>query len=476
MPFYDLSYFNDSRLLQDGLLTAKRERGESANLLAYIAEIDSRGLFVTAGCSSMFAYCLKHYRLSEDAANARIQVARVARKYPFLFEALQDGRLHITGVRLLAPHLTPDNARELAAAATHRTMTEIQRLIAQRFPLDEPPKMTQTIRAIPSGKVGVPVSRRVDPLFEGLNGAFAPSGDTGNHPAAHPSDTHPSDTPGTSQPAIPPPSPAPSTSSGLPSALAPPAQHHFVPERYLLRFTVDRDTHDKLRYAQMLGSHSNPGGSLERIMSVALDLYIAHKEKQRFAATTRPRPRLKAVTPRPNGGAAPRNANADSAASQKNGDNTGSRSPVAPPVAPSDAPPRQRYIPAEVRRAVWTRDQGRCTAVSASGDRCDSTEFVEFDHVDPVSRGGQPTVEGLRLLCRAHNQYEAEMALGPEFMNAKREEARARRAETKGTAAPAPAPDPGADGDPDLDPDPDPDPPTPGPGPQEDHDLEAPPD
>src|SRR5689334_16652452 len=128
MPFYDLSPFNDSTLLEDGLVTAKRERGESANLLAYIAEIDARGLFVTKGCSSMFAYCLKYYRLSEDAANARIQVARVARKYPFLFEALQDGRLHLTGVRLLAPHLTPENASELAAAATHRTMTEIQRM------------------------------------------------------------------------------------------------------------------------------------------------------------------------------------------------------------------------------------------------------------------------------------------------------------------------------------------------------------
>ena len=429
MPFYDLSAFNDSTLLQDGLSTAKRERGESAHLLAYIAEIDARGLFVTAGCSSMFAYCLKHYRLSEDAANARIQAARVARKYPFLFEALQDGRLHLTGVRLLAPHLTPENASELAAAATHRTMTEIQRMVAQRFPVDEPPKMTQTIRAIPSAKVGVPVSRRIDPLFEGLNGKngeVTPSAAGGNL-AAPPSASTPQAAP-TLSPSSPASSPPPSSGApGLPPVLAPPAPHHFVPERYLLRFTVGRDTHDKLRYAQMLSSHSNPGGSIEPIMSEALDLWITHKEKQRFAATTRPRPRFKAANVRD-----PHTATAKSSSPNQSG-------AQPPPSAPPKLPPRHRYIPAEVRRQVWERDQGRCTFVSPSGERCESTEFVEYDHVVPLSQGGQSTLEGLRLMCRAHNQFEADLALGAEFMNAKREQARAEAKAPAGAKAPAEA-------------------------------------
>jgi hypothetical protein len=43
-----------------------------------------------------------------------------------------------------------------------------------------------------------------------------------------------------------------------------------------------------------------------------------------------------------------------------------------------------------------------------------------------VARGGQPTVDGMRLLCRAHNQYAAERAFGEKFMQHKREQAKAK--------------------------------------------------
>ncbi|MEO5988737.1 MAG: hypothetical protein ABIU54_01360, partial [Candidatus Eisenbacteria bacterium] len=56
----------------------------------------------------------------------------------------------------------------------------------------------------------------------------------------------------------------------------------------------------------------------------------------------------------------------------------------------------------------------------------------EFDHIEPVAREGETTVENLRLRCRAHNQYEAERVFGAGFMERKREEARERkRGETR---------------------------------------------
>ena len=92
---------------------------------------------------------------------------------------------------------------------------------------------------------------------------------------------------------------------------------------------------------------------------------------------------------------------------------------------------RNRYIPADVRHAVWNRDEGRCTFVGENGHRCGSDMHLEFDHVDPRNR--EDTVEGLRLRCRTHNQHEAERVFGTEFMARKREEARVaaerRRAE-----------------------------------------------
>ncbi|HUQ06893.1 MAG TPA: RuvA C-terminal domain-containing protein, partial [Kofleriaceae bacterium] len=87
----------------------------------------------------------------------------------------------------------------------------------------------------------------------------------------------------------------------------------------------------------------------------------------------------------------------------------------------ADADPT--YIPAEVRRAVYERDKGQCTFMSADGLRCSECGFLELDHSTMVCRGGQPTVEGLRLRCHAHNQHAAEEALGEDFMRAKREAA-----------------------------------------------------
>src|SRR4029077_17656893 len=66
--------------------------------------------------------------------------------------------------------------------------------------------------------------------------------------------------------------------------------------------------------------------------------------------------------------------------------------------------------------------------------RCSARKFLEFDHIEPVARGGRATVEGIRLRCRAHNQYEAERTFGAEFMSAKREQARKAAAEARARA------------------------------------------
>jgi hypothetical protein len=44
--------------------------------------------------------------------------------------------------------------------------------------------------------------------------------------------------------------------------------------------------------------------------------------------------------------------------------------------------------------------------------RCDARAFLEFDHVTPVALGGGSTEGEVRLLCRAHNQFEADRVLG----------------------------------------------------------------
>ena len=94
-----------------------------------------------------------------------------------------------------------------------------------------------------------------------------------------------------------------------------------------------------------------------------------------------------------------------------------------------------RCIPASVRRAVWQRDRGECTFVSDDGHRCGSRKLLEFDHVEPVARGGEATVAGVRLRCRAHNQYEAEQTFGAGFMHEKRRQERCAVAASDARAA-----------------------------------------
>ncbi|MBI5710487.1 MAG: hypothetical protein HZC42_09320 [Candidatus Eisenbacteria bacterium] len=150
MSRYSLSHLPDPVLLRELATLVARERATTAALLAHLAEVDARRLYAPAGHPSMFSYCVHELRLSEEAAFKRIHAARTARRFPALFAALADGRLHLSAVVMLAPHLTPENADELLAAAAHRSKAELEELLAQRFPRPELPEQVQAIPAPPA--------------------------------------------------------------------------------------------------------------------------------------------------------------------------------------------------------------------------------------------------------------------------------------------------------------------------------------
>jgi len=72
--------------------------------------------------------------------------------------------------------------------------------------------------------------------------------------------------------------------------------------------------------------------------------------------------------------------------------------------------------PDAIKRAVYERDEGRCTFADERGRRCGETGALEFDHVDGFARTHRHDVDGIRLLCRAHNQHAAEQVYGRAFM------------------------------------------------------------
>jgi 5-methylcytosine-specific restriction endonuclease McrA len=85
-------------------------------------------------------------------------------------------------------------------------------------------------------------------------------------------------------------------------------------------------------------------------------------------------------------------------------------------IEKTNTTPKSRHIPAAVKRAVYERDQGRCTYVDPNGRRCTERHGLEFDHIVPYGRGGDHSAGNLRLACRAHNGYFAECEYGKKKM------------------------------------------------------------
>src|SRR5439155_3168646 len=102
------------------------------------------------------------------------------------------------------------------------------------------------------------------------------------------------------------------------------------------------------------------------------------------------------------------------------------RDPPSASRSSSRSRKRRTIACAACRRCWGTRSPGEI--VSDAGHRCEESRGIEFDHEEPVARGGRATVSSIRLRCRAHNQYEAERTFGVEFMRQKRVAAAAERA------------------------------------------------
>ncbi len=165
--------------------------------------------------------------------------------------------------------------------------------------------------------------------------------------------------------------PAPRPAVAVSRDVAPPRPvvRPLSPARYSLKLTMGQDVHDMLDRAQALLRHAVPDGDLAVVFERALRALLRELERDRLALVSRPR-------------------------------------------AASRSTKRSRHILADVRRAVWRRDEGRCAFLGADERRCGATAFLELHHLVPFTDGGAATVDNLSLRCRAHNQYEADLWSG----------------------------------------------------------------
>src|SRR5262245_56112352 len=98
MHAYNLSHLSDQTLLRDLSALVVRDNATTAELLAHLAEVEDRNLYVPAGYKSMYLFCVGEFGLSEGMALKRIRAARVARRFPAAFDAVAEGRLNVSAI------------------------------------------------------------------------------------------------------------------------------------------------------------------------------------------------------------------------------------------------------------------------------------------------------------------------------------------------------------------------------------------
>ena len=334
--FWQLAGRSDTEVLArlEGLVGSTRQL--TAELVAHLGEVEERRLHLVAAHGSMFQYCTAKLGLSEDEACRRIDVARLARRFPVLFPALASGQLSLSVAALLKPYLSDANQVDLVKRLSGKSVRQAEETLAALFPRAD---VASSMRKLPSaapvrvmltpeepGEVGAVVANAQAPgVTNGASLADAPSevgafvanaqassvancsglgsaaGDVANSGSSTPSE-------GTLSPAISAPNnisigPQERSESAVDAAsLSEPltgptfasprrgSKNRFEPlsaERYRVQFTASLALKDKLELARDLMRHANPNGDFAPIVERAIDLLLEQLMQRRFGKTRR---------------------------------------------------------------------------------------------------------------------------------------------------------------------------------------------
>ena len=374
----------DTKQLADCLRAAAGdERDRQVDFLRYLDPFDAREAWRELGYESLWRYCLGELRLREGAAGRRIGAMRVLREFPRLEAPLRDGRLSLTTAVTLRPVLTEQNLDEVVHRASGRTDEETRHLVASLQPQRAP---REGIRRLPIAMMAVQAAandRATPPEQEGASSGgsgpadHARAGSTGEEPGGGGASLGDGSSDGRAR-----------QTAGGPQATR--ASVDPVSEAaWSMRVTIGAAFRADLEVLKAMLGHKIPNGDVAEVLHEAIRCAIEKHGKRRGAVKpARARKTARTVTLPATGGRA--------------------------------------HIPAPVRREVWARDGGRCTFLGSSGRRCESRTRLEFDHIDPASRGRPPVAADLRLRCRPHNLLHAEQTYGREYMSRFRKRQRPR--------------------------------------------------
>jgi hypothetical protein len=256
----NLSDLSNAELLHTTRVHLQRSHALDAELLILLGEIEARRLYLDRAYPKMFDFCVGEFGFSEDVTYNRLEVARLVRRLPRVLDFIRDGRLHLTGARLLGDVLTEENVEQVLAAAAGKSRRRIEELVASLAPK---PAVPASIRKLPE-RVAPPPVQEEQPLSLPL-AVGAPV------VAASPLIEE--------MPSTPAPAPVARRAEVKP----------LNAEEFVVKFTASRALKDKLEKAKELMRHGEDGRDLASIVEAAVDVLIEQVQKERFGVGRKPR-------------------------------------------------------------------------------------------------------------------------------------------------------------------------------------------
>ena len=267
-----LTHLPDSDLVARVKALVVRDHDTTAEIVAHLSELDTRDVHLREGYSSLFVYCRDTLGFSAWEAYNRIDVARTARRFPVILGMLADGSLHLTAVRRLGPHLTPDNHREVLESARGKTKAGIEEIVARLSPQPDVPTSVRRLPTAEAVRAGIQVEA-VPVAGSEVTSATCPAspgkesaGDAQNATCGKESPGSVQDSPSVKESAGGvQDSRVRSGGAGTPAAVVP-----LSPDRYKLQLTISGETLERLRLAKDMLGHAIPSGDDAAVVDRAL--------------------------------------------------------------------------------------------------------------------------------------------------------------------------------------------------------------
>lgn len=342
---------------------AGKERASTIEILVHLAEFERRDLHLRLGYPSMFEYCTRGLGYSESSAVRRLQTARMARRFPEVYGAIERKELTVVTASMLSSVVTRENVSRLIEAARGKLQREVKGIVAAICPTT----VVIPDRVIPLA-VPVPAPEVLSIMALGSGGSNEQDTDGRAGPNRQDSYRHNggknSSTFGDA---------AANVQSTCTHPVGPPPTE----KRFKFEFGAGKEFMKKFSRVQSLMSNKIPVRmTFEVLFECLMDEYLDRNDPEKRAER--------------------REIRRSKTDSSQTGEN----------------PQITRHIPTAVRDNVYTRDNGRCTFTGPSDVRCSSTRNLQIDHVKPFALGGGNDASNLRLLCARHNLLQAKRTFG----------------------------------------------------------------